>query len=313
MLYTQTHIHRHAPNYRDLPKDASFILIIAIILTLHTLLSSERKSHAAQFVQRCEIIIAYVEHCRCRSFYFQIKMDNRHHPLQRLSSPSRRLSMLLHLAGITSFMASFRFLSTWDTPMSVGFGGHFQFLTIIGLALASCTFAVGFLADVTLSSRLFKVKNVLSACSAPLEVLISILYWGLCAIDKSLVFPPDFQLDFLPDFGFHAAPALFLSVDLILLSPPWTIHGYSALGLSEFLAFLYWFWVEYCFSRNGWYPYPIFDILSTWQRALLFTFSATLMTGSTMMLKWTYGKINGIEEFKKGAVTDPAGIRAKRE
>lgn len=160
--------------------------------------------------------------------------------------------MLLHLAGIASFAASFKFLQGWETPMSAAFGGHFQFLTIIGLALALSTFAVGFLADATLSSRLFKLKNVLSVGSAPLEVLISILYWGLCAIDKNLVVPPDMQLGFLPDFGFHAAPAIFLAVDLLLLSPPWTIHGYSALALSETLAFLYWSWVEYCHSRNGW-------------------------------------------------------------
>lgn len=32
-----------------------------------------------------------------------------------------------------------------------------------------------------------------------------------------------------------------------------------------------------------------------------------------MLLKWTYGKINGIEEFKKEAVANPAGIRAKGE
>ncbi|KAI1339620.1 FAR-17a/AIG1-like protein [Xylariaceae sp. FL0016] len=235
------------------------------------------------------------------------------HPLQRLASPSRQFSMLLHVAGIASFFASFRFLSQWDTPMSAAYGGHYQFLTIIGLALALCTFVVGLLADVTLSPHLFQAKSILSVCSAPLEALISILYWGLCAIDKNLVFPPEFQLDFLPDFGFHAAPALFLALDLLLLSPPWTIHAYTAMALSQVLACAYWVWVEYCFVQNGWYPYPIFDVLTKWQRALLFTFSALLMTGSTMTLKWLYGKINGIESFKKDAITDPAGIRSKAE
>jgi hypothetical protein len=38
-------------------------------------------------------------------------------------------------------------------------------------------------------------------------------------------------------------------------------------------------------------------LLNTWQRVLLFSFS--LMTGSTMALKWTYGKLNGVEEFTK--------------
>ena len=59
------------------------------------------------------------------------------------------------------------------------YGWHFQYLTIIGLALATVTFAVGLLADLTLSRRIFLAKNALSFCSAPLEVLIALLYWGL--------------------------------------------------------------------------------------------------------------------------------------
>lgn len=50
------------------------------------------------------------------------------------------------------------------------------------------------------------------------------------------------------------------------------------------------------------YPYPIFDLLNTTQRVLLFSFSAVLMTGSTMALKWVYGKLNGIEKMKGNAI-----------
>ncbi|KAI8944160.1 FAR-17a/AIG1-like protein [Xylaria longipes] len=235
------------------------------------------------------------------------------HPLQRLASPSRQFSILLHTAGIVSFLASFRFLAQWETPMPTGFGGHYQFLTIIGLALALCTFAVGLVADLTLSPGLFQVKNALAVCSTPLEVLITVLFWGLCAIDKSLVFPPESDLNFIPNFGFHAAPGLFLTLDLLWLSPPWTIGGYAAVALSQTLALLYWFWVEYCYRRNGRYPYPIFDILSTWQRALLFAFSASLMTGSTLSLKWLYGKVNGLERSRKEVNGVPVGIRTKAE
>ncbi|KAI1304687.1 FAR-17a/AIG1-like protein [Xylaria venustula] len=233
------------------------------------------------------------------------------HPLQRLASPSRQVSMLLHTAGIVSFLASFRFLAHWETPISASFGGHYQFLTIIGLALALATFSIGLAADLTLSPALFQAKNSLAVCSAPLEILISILFWGLCAIDKNLVFPPDSELDFIPNFGFHAAPGLFLAVDLLLLSPPWTIDGFAAVALSQSFAFLYWFWVEYCYRQNGWYPYPIFDLLSTWQRMLLFAFSAFLMTGSTMLLKWLYRKVNrGAPETIGNNSTD---VRIKSE
>lgn len=57
------------------------------------------------------------------------------------------------------------------------------------------------------------------------------------------------------------------------------------------------------------YPYPIFHVLNTWQRAALFGSSAFVMTGSTMGLKWIYGKINGVEKFKREAVSKPAGIK----
>ncbi|KAH2314266.1 hypothetical protein KXW25_004913 [Aspergillus fumigatus] len=69
------------------------------------------------------------------------------------------------------------------------YGWHFQYLTVIGLALSTLTFAVALLADLTLSARLFLVKNLLSICSAPMEVLISVLYWGLRMIDERLVVP----------------------------------------------------------------------------------------------------------------------------
>lgn len=122
------------------------------------------------------------------------------HPLQRLAAPSRSFSALVHLIGLGSFSASFRYLRSFPNPLHLGFGGDYQFLTIIGLAVATATFAVGLLADLTLSPQLFAIKNVLSVCSAPLEVLVSVLYWGLCAIDRSLVVPPELALPLLPDW-----------------------------------------------------------------------------------------------------------------
>lgn len=174
------------------------------------------------------------------------------HPLQRLASPSRTVSGLVHLFGLLSFSASFTYLFMFPTPISSTYGGQFQYLTIIGLALATITFALGLVADVFLSPQLFAAKNVLSVCSAPLEVLVTILYGTLCAIDKSLVVPPELELPFIPDFGFHAMPAIMLTLDLILLSPPWAIKSYNAMALSLILAFAYWGWVELCFSKNGW-------------------------------------------------------------
>lgn len=64
------------------------------------------------------------------------------------------------------------------------------------------------------------------------------------------------------------------------------------MGLSTILAFAYWFWIEQCFSHNGFYPYPIFEMVGFVGRMGLFSMSAVVMTGSTVALKWLYATVN---------------------
>ncbi|KAM0076506.1 hypothetical protein ACKRZS_011563 [Fusarium odoratissimum] len=223
------------------------------------------------------------------------------HPLQRLTSPSRDVSLLLHIIGIASFSYNFHFLTVWDTPIARSYGWHMQFLTIIGLSASLIAFVLGALADVTLSPTFFQAKNAVAVLATPLEVVISILYWGLRLIDPKLLMPDDFYLHIIPDMGFHLAPAVLLSLDLVLLSPPWAIPAYGVMAISTVIAFAYWYWVELCFSHNGWYPYPLFELLSTTQRVMLFTFSAGLVTVSSSFLKWVYGRVNGYEKAEREA------------
>ncbi|KAJ9132097.1 UPF0641 membrane protein [Pleurostoma richardsiae] len=214
------------------------------------------------------------------------------------------MSTIFHVVGLLFFAASLSWLPNITNPLHNGFGGSYQFLTIIALTISTITFGLGLLADVSRSKQLFILKNTLSVCATPLEVLISVAYWGLGAVDKRLFVPPGYELPFIPDLGFHAVPAVMLTLDLMLLSPPWSIKTYSAMALSLVLAFLYLGWVEYCFSLNGWYPYPFLAQLSTWQKLFLCVISASLMTGSTMVLKWMYGLVRGHEE-PRGSAFDP--------
>lgn len=223
------------------------------------------------------------------------------HRLQRLTSPSRTLSLILHILGVLSFCYNFHFLTIWDTPFAVAYGWHFQFLTILGLSVSLIAFVIGILSDLTLSSTLFDMKNAICIVATPIEVLISLLYWGLRAIDPSLLMPDDMSIALLPDMGFHLAPAVFLTIDLVLFSPPWTVPTYGVFSISTVLAFSYWYWVELCFSHNGWYPYPLFALLSTVQRVLLFVFCAFLTTTSSVLLKWVYARVNGLERAQNEA------------
>lgn len=215
------------------------------------------------------------------------------HSLQRLESPSRGISLIIHAFGLSSFASSFKYLADNPNPVNDSYGWHFQYLTIIGLALATLTFLFGSLADISGSRRLFIIKTTISMCSTPLEVLVSLLYWSICMIDKRLVMPEWAVLDPLADVGFHAAPAILLTADLLLLSPPWTIKPIAAMGISGAMAASYWLWVEVCHAHNGWYPYPLFEVLSPSWRAALFAGSAVTMTLSTVTLKMLYSRVNG--------------------
>ncbi|KAH8676109.1 integral membrane protein [Xylariales sp. PMI_506] len=164
----------------------------------------------------------------------------------------RGISTIAHASGLVLFAASFSWLSNHTTnPVHKGFGGAFQFLTFIALALSTATFSVGLLADLWSSRRLSGLKNTFSVCCAPLDILLTLFYWPLHIADKSFVMAPGHDVPFIPDFGFHAVPAIFLTLDVMFLSPSWTVDAYSATALGSLVAFSYWGWVEYCFSRNG--------------------------------------------------------------
>jgi len=234
----------------------------------------------------------------------------RKHPLQRLPSPSRGVSALFHILVLLSFGYSYQYLIYNPTPINESYGWHLQYLTIIGLTLSTVTFAVGLLADITLSRRLFRLKNILSVGSAPMECLITLLYWGLRAYDTKLVLPEWADpLALHSDLSFHAVPAIGLVLDLLFFSPPYTIAFLPSLALSFVIAFVYWLWIEHCFHFNDFYPYPIFAILTTSQRIGLFAFSALLMAISTGGLVWLYSVVNG-NDYKKEYKGDPKKARS---
>jgi len=209
-----------------------------------------------------------------------------HPPIATIKQPSR--------SQTTKLTHAHHSLILNPNPINDSYGWHLQYLTIIGLTLATLTFTSALLSDLTLSPHIFLLKNALSVASAPMELLISLLYWGLRLINPALVLPdwaPPLALS--ADLSFHAAPALLLTTDLLFFSPPYTIAFLPSMGLSACIAFGYWFWIEQCYQQNGFYPYPIFEMLGQAERVGLFAFAAVVMAGSTWTLKWLYRRVNG--------------------
>ncbi|ORY09297.1 FAR-17a/AIG1-like protein [Clohesyomyces aquaticus] len=227
---------------------------------------------------------------------------SRRHPLQRLESPSKGFSGVVHVFGLLIFYSDFKYLRDHPNFINDSYGWHLQYLTIIGLALSTLCFLSGLASDITSSPTLFLLKNYLSLLAAPLEILISLLYWTLLSISPSLVIPTTLPpLPLLNDLSFHLLPSLLLTLDTLLLSPPWPTAPMNpaapviTLVTSSVLSFAYWIWIEVCYAHNGFYPYPIFGLLDTWQRVGLFAFSGGMMCLVGAGLRAAYRLVNGME------------------
>lgn len=101
---------------------------------------------------------------------------------------------------------------------------------------------------------------------------------GLTVVsDREIPLPPLFY-----DFGFHLVPAVVLSLDSVLLSPPWptTPMNESApmitLAMSTIVAFAYWIWIV----SAKIFPSPCFIPPVVFSNAKIRK-SATLKTAST--------------------------------
>lgn len=108
----------------------------------------------------------------------------------------------------------------------------------------------------------------------------------------------------LYDLGFHLVPAVVLALDVVLLSPPWPTAPANPqapvimLVASTAIAFAYWWWIELCYVYNGFYPYPIFGMLTTYQRIGLFALSGATMWVVGGALRALYAWVNGYETLE---------------
>ncbi|KAK9456622.1 FAR-17a/AIG1-like protein [Dipodascopsis uninucleata] len=188
------------------------------------------------------------------------------------------VSTVLCLIGIAVFQVDISFILNSKSPMAKAYGGQWNYLTNLGVAASYLTIIFGFFANLTGSKALFNIKNRLLLISAPVEVLISILYGSLCLINRDLVVPPELK-SLLPlriDLCLHMFPAIILSCDYLLFSPPWATSGIGVLGLYSLIGTGYWFWIHHTFAVNKFYPYPILNKASEQQMIFIFTVSVAI-------------------------------------
>ncbi|TDL27363.1 hypothetical protein BD410DRAFT_782456 [Rickenella mellea] len=156
-------------------------------------------------------------------------------------------------------------------------GGHFQYLTIQGLAIAWLTMMASLACDLFPSnSGIRRFKRALFMIALPLAVVISTIYWTLITLLPSLILQadqtqseptsaaPELSLMRIPlrvDLALHATPALTLLANFFLFETRYSIAEtkYPAAIVTTLYGIFYALWVEYCAKHNGHFPYPFLE------------------------------------------------------
>ncbi|KAF8797924.1 hypothetical protein BYT27DRAFT_7123766 [Phlegmacium glaucopus] len=190
------------------------------------------------------------------------------------------------------------------------YGGHFQYLTIQGLALAWITLATSFFSDVFPSFKGPRIlKRYLVMISLPLSMVISLIYWTLLILSPQLILQvketaagapevplsahseisPFTRIPLPVDLALHAMPAISILADFFLFESKYQWKDVQVGAPVTTAAFALWYglWVEHCGKRNGVFPYPFLTENT-------FPIRIGIYLGATLLATASFTIINGL-------------------
>ncbi|ORZ01532.1 FAR-17a/AIG1-like protein [Syncephalastrum racemosum] len=179
--------------------------------------------------------------------------------------------LVVNIIGLLSNLYGFSFMLNLSSDV-LGYGGMFQFLTIIGLTLATIAFAIKIIRFIIPGSLGALYKFVVYVAT-PMEGLITLLYWPMIFYSKDLLQAEDmpFVLPLSVDMSMHFWPAFLLYVDFFLFDADFE-RSKTHIGAIYIFTLAYLGWTTLCFSRNGFWVYPFLADFSHMTRAMFFIF-----------------------------------------
>ncbi|KAJ7098030.1 FAR-17a/AIG1-like protein [Mycena belliarum] len=182
-------------------------------------------------------------------------------------------SVALHLSAVCAMTYGYNALhglavNAWITSQ---YGGHFQFLTIQGLAVACMTMIVGLFEDFFPSiPGVRATKRALFIAAMPIATIVSSIYWTLLLTVPHLLIqqmptetsPIVASIPLHIDLSLHAAPCVSLLTDFMICERKYgrTAIRYVAPALTLACTVWYGWWAEHCASKNGTFPYPFLTV-----------------------------------------------------
>ncbi|KAJ1981431.1 hypothetical protein H4R35_000729 [Dimargaris xerosporica] len=186
--------------------------------------------------------------------------------------------LLYRSAGLAFF--AYIFTALPSTPESRSFGWHFQYLTIVGLALTMATTTLGVgaaLCSGTVTAVCSKGWQFMLPMTLAAETVIAMLYWALTLTSQDLMFYPDeLVIPAWLDFGLHLFPAAFQLVSFVRVRPALR-PSKRQVGCMLVVGVLYGAWMHLVYHMNGFWPYPFLALLSDMQRYGFIVFALGLL------------------------------------
>jgi len=185
------------------------------------------------------------------------------------------LLLTLHLLGSSSFAYAIYYdVYVLDLPEHIhsrreSFGGQAKYLTFLNMCLQFIFFTLCILADFSgKKSKLKRIKDVVFASAAfPIGVFVAVIFWGLYALDRELIFPQKLDGHF-PDWLNHLMHTTVLPLQLGELYLASHVYPGRMLGgcLNSVLTVGYLVWLNVIFYYGGFWVYPVFKVLSATMR-----------------------------------------------
>ncbi|KAK0554487.1 hypothetical protein OC846_001273 [Tilletia horrida] len=214
------------------------------------------------------------------------------------------LKLAFHALGFASCFTAFSELQTVSAVSGVDiedeFGGHWQFLTNIGLTFTGISFFLSILLDLAPHVKALRSAKLFFATPAlPAEFLIAALYWTLLSISPDLLIMPvkkedplnpgvfiehSVRLPLWLDLRLHAFPGVLMLIDYYAFSPSWSKNTH-ALFVGGLPTLIYVSWATVCAHFNGHYPYPLLTEASPTGRVGIYAGSLAVMISLTVFFR----------------------------
>ncbi|KZC04567.1 Androgen-induced gene 1 protein [Dufourea novaeangliae] len=194
------------------------------------------------------------------------------------------------------------------TKMFSGYGGKFKFLTFWDAIIQAVFFFICMLNDwfgtnaVNPKKPPFirKLKDyTFASFSFPVAMFVGIVFWGLMAVDRELVFPKavDPYFPWWLNHLMHTMIMVSTMIEIILAPRKYPSRSNGLFGLCILLS-CYMIWMHIIYYKSGIWVYPIMAVLTVPLR-IMFMASAVLLTVILYLLGQTLDNLIWGNEYTK--------------